>query len=130
MKFLRWMLPLALLLMFAMPGMAADSGPPGDLVIEQAMAGHLDPVPVLEAQDSFLTPLLAVIKIRSWVDLNSTDELPAPNSTQANQDAKLRLGPYAFQMRITVWSAFLEPVGGVTFCHCTKPRAVEHSLLV
>ncbi len=49
MKLLYWLLPLALL-MFAMPVLGADIGPPGDVVIELGTSiDPPDPAPVIAA---------------------------------------------------------------------------------
>lgn len=126
MKLLRWMLPLVLLLLFAMPVMASDSGPPGGVVAILALDSPLTPDPVLEAQNSVLTPLLAGFS-GSPLD-NSADQSQHPGTVVAKYEPIAVSGPYAlFSMRPTsdtVQSAALRlwrPEGGVAFCRCTKP---------
>ena len=132
MKWLRWMLPLVLLLMFAMPVMASDSSPPGDLVIEQAMTDPLTPVPVLEAQDSLLTPLLAGF---SGSSLISADEPQHQAGTSANIYANMQIRPPVLSLMRPTINA-VQPValrlwrteGGVVLYYCTSPGLHQHSV--
>ena len=127
MKWLYGLLALALLFMFAMPLMGADSGPQDALVIEQAVTDTLDPVPTLEAQDSLLTPLLAVIKTGS-VQNSAYESQHQVGMTAQDSYAylqwpnPLRLMHPHIAKEYPPWV----PEGVVAFFRCTEPSHPPH----
>jgi hypothetical protein len=113
-----WLLTLLVLFAFAMPVLGAGTGPPGDVVIEQAMFGTLDPVPVLEAQEFVPAPLLALIKTGSIQNTLDTFQYPTALALAARYAVKL---PHWSPALILVRSTFYEtdasrqPEGVVAF---------------
>ncbi len=120
MKWLYLLLCLAVLFAFAMPVVSADTGPPGDVVIEQAMTNPPDPVITLAKEYPFGPALESVIRTGTLDSMETPQYL---NVTAATDNAYLRLWRTERMMvRFTFnQAALLQPEGGWLTSQPGKP---------
>ncbi len=126
MKLLYWLLPLVLLFAFTMPAMGADTGPPGDLVIEQGLDSDI--LPTIEqavAGGRFsLAPNSMALATSDNGNVNSINAKPVDTETAYNY-ANLRIRPPTLMTVLSTSDAVQPPFlrlwrakGGVAFGHC------------
>ena len=128
MKLLYWLLPLALLL-FAMPVLADDIGPLGDVVIEQGMDMDLLPTPdqVIE-REIFPFGISSGLVTSGSEDINLCSEKPVNTTAAQDNYADLRARPLTLMTVLFTSEAvhavaprLWQPEGGVAHSHCTHP---------
>ncbi len=125
----RWFFALAVLFVFTMPILGMDTGPPGDVVIEQTLTNPTDPVFMVEVRETFPGLLPTVLKTGTF--LISPDQSQQPGLV-ASYD------PLAFKPTNLLMRSTSEPVktvalrlwrleGGVAFRHLSEPAVITRA---